>query len=166
MVWSSAVALDIGVRSADDHINLKSLPDGRVFAVVKTSKTVPLDGPGSPLIMALVRATDGTWGNHTVYTTADDHTRAIIQLDTASGNVYTFTSAPCCSGGTIYYKQSAIDSIAFAPGPGTVFMQSASDACINNVSSTKQNVDGASELVVIAGADCTTFYMHNKLDLP
>ena len=45
-------------------------------------------------------------------------------------------------------------------------MQSASDVCINNASSTKQNLSNATDLVAIAGADCTGFYFHNKVDLP
>jgi hypothetical protein len=164
MTWESSTALAIP-EGADDHINLKGLsgdPAGRIFAAVKTSRNNAED----PLVMLLILKPDGTWTNHTVTTVAEDETRATVIIDQQNRQLYIFAAAPCCSGGTVYYKQSSLDAISFPPGAGGTFMQSASDACINNTSSTKQNLTGATDLVVIAGADCTDFYFHNKIDLP
>jgi hypothetical protein len=163
--WQSGPALQIP-KGADDHINLKAMSgdaSGRVFAAVKTSKTTPAT---EPLIKLLVLNPDGTWTDHTIYTVFDNQTRPIVQIDEQNRKLYVFTSAPCCSGGNIYYKQTSLDAISFPPGPATTFMESAADPCINNASSTKQHQTSASNLVVIAGADCTTFYIHNKIDLP
>ncbi len=124
---------------ADDHINLKALsgdPSGRVFAAVKTS----LNGTNDPLIVLLVLRPDGTWANYTFGTAGQNHTRPIVEIDQQNRNLYMFAALPCCSGGTIYYKQTSLDTLAFPTGLGTSFMQSASDVCINNVSSTKQNL--------------------------
>ena len=164
MTWQSSTALAIP-EGADDHINLKGLsgdPAGRVFAAVKTSR----NNPGDPLEMLLVLKPDGTWTNYTVSTVAESKTRAIVTIDQQNRNVYVFAAAPCCNGGTVYYKQTSLDTISFSTGMGAPFMQSASDTCINNVSSTKQNLTGSTDMVVIAGADCTHFYFHNKIDLP
>ena len=162
--WQSGPALAIP-KGADDHINLKALSGdsiGRVFAAVKTSNT----GANEPLTMLLVLLADGRWVNHTVTSASENQTRPIVQIDQENRNVYVFAAAPCCSGGTIYYKEANLDAISFPGGPGTSFMQSASDNCISNVTSTKQNLTGTTELVALAGADCTQFYFHNRVDLP
>ena len=164
MTWQTSTALAIP-EGADDHINLKGMsgdPAGRVFAAVKTSR----NNPDDPLVVLLVLKPDGTWTNHTVTTVAESETRAIVTIDQQNRQLYVFAAAPCCSGGSVYYKQTSLDAIAFPTGMGPSLMHSATDSCINNVSSTKQNLTGSSDLVVIAGADCTDFYFHNKIDLP
>jgi cell division septation protein DedD len=164
MTWQYSVALAIP-EGSDDHINLKALsgdPAGRVFAAVKTS----LNSSNDPLIMLLVLEPDGTWTNHTFSRVSDDQTRAIVQIDQQNRTLYMFAAAPCCSGGAVYYKQTSLDAISFPTGSGATFMQSAGDNCINNPSSTKQNHTNATDLVAFAGANCTSSYFHNKIDLP
>jgi hypothetical protein len=164
MTWQSGPALAIP-NGADDHINLKALNGdsaGRVFAAVKTSRT----GATDPLIMLLVLKPDGTWTNHAFSTASERHTRPIVQIDQQNRKLYMFAAQPCCSGGTVYYKQASLDAISFPTGLGASFMQSDSDVCINNVSSTKQNLTSSTDLVAIAGADCTRSYFHNNINLP
>jgi hypothetical protein len=164
LTWQSGPALAIS-NGADDHINLKAMSgdsSGRVFAPIKTSRTAAAD----PLIMLLVLEPDGSWANYTVTTAGENQTRPIVQIDEQNRRVYVFASGPCCSGDVIYYKHASLDGISFPSGSGISFMDSASDNCINNVSSTKQNLNNATDLVAIAGADCTDFYFHNKIDLP
>ncbi|KRT63998.1 MAG: OmpA domain-containing protein [Chloroflexi bacterium CSP1-4] len=149
---------------ADDHLNLKQLTadaTGRVYAVTKTS----LNNGGAPLTLLLVLKPNGTWERHTIGTVADDHTRAILLIDTDNRMLYVFAASPCCSGGIVYMKSTSIDNINFPSGKGTPFIQSATDTTINNPSSTKQNVNGASGLVVIAGDDHSRYYLHNAIDL-
>ncbi|HEU0115860.1 MAG TPA: chitobiase/beta-hexosaminidase C-terminal domain-containing protein, partial [Thermomicrobiales bacterium] len=160
--WTGEVAYFVaGKKGADDHINLKADASGRVYAAVKTSFTQPAD----PLINLLVRQADGTWDAYPVGTVADDQTRAIVLLDASDDAVFVFAAAPA-RGGAIYVKQSSLSAIAFAPGRGTPIIQSAADATINNVTSTKQTVDRRSGLVVLAGDDGTHRYLHNTLALP
>lgn len=149
---------------ADDHLNLKQLTadaTGRVYAVTKTS----LNNGGAPLQLVLVLKPNGTWERHTFGTVADNHTRAILLIDTDNRRLYVFAASPCCSGGIVYMKSTSIDNINFPSGKGTPFIQSATDTTINNPSSTKQNVNGASGLLVIAGDDNSRFYLHNRIDL-
>jgi len=161
--WNVSTALG-APYGVDDHINLKSLegdPAGRVFAAVKTGA----NGSNDPMIMLLVLGTDGRWTNHIFSRVSNNHTRPIVLIDQDNRNLYVFASAPCCNGGAIYYKQTSLDAILFPTGLGPPFMQSGDDNCINNPSSTKQNLNAATDLVVIAGADCTDFYFHNMSDL-
>ncbi len=149
---------------ADDHLNLKQLTadaTGRVYAVTKTS----LNKAGNPLQLLLVLKPNGTWDRRTLWTVADDMTRAILLIDTDNRMVHVFGASPCCSGGIVYTKSTSIDNINFPSGKGTPFIQSSTDTTINNPSSTKQNVNGASGLVVIASDDHSRYYLHNKIDL-
>jgi hypothetical protein len=86
-------------------------------------------------------------------------------VDTDHRELYVFTSGPCCSGGTIYYKQSSLDRIEFPSGPGTPFMRRGNPGALNNPTSTKQNVGLDTGLLVIASDDKTDTYMHNYLRL-
>jgi hypothetical protein len=52
---------------------------------------------------------------------------------------------------------------SFSPGAGTPVIDSSLDTTINNVSSTKQNVSGGMGVLIIAGDDNTTRYLHNWL---
>jgi parallel beta-helix repeat protein len=149
---------------ADDHLNLKSLQatsDGRVFAATKTS----LNASGAPLVLLLSMSEHGNWSRTTFGTVADNHTRPQLLLDEANDRIYLLAASPCCSGGTIYYKETSMSSPSFTSGLGTVFLESSQDPSINNISSTKQPLTAASGLVAIAGDDSTKFYLHNSLSL-
>ena len=163
MDWSVSTALG-APYGADDHINLKSIEGdsaGHVFAAVKTGA----NGLNDPSIMLLVLGTDGNWKSNIVSKVSNNHTRPIVLIDQDNRSLHMFASAPCCNGGAIYHKQTSLDAILFPTGLGTPFMQSDGDNCINNPSSTKQNLNATTDLVVIAGADCTDFYFHSMSDL-
>jgi hypothetical protein len=150
---------------ADDHINLKSLqsdPSGRVFAAVKTSLT----NAGGPLILLLVLDNQGGWQRHTFGRVEENHTRAIVLIDEENRRVHMFAAAPCCGGGVIYHKESSLDNISFPTGMGTPFIQLASDPTINNSTSTKQNLNSTTGLLLLAGDDSTRYYVHNRMNLP
>ena len=168
--WTTEVAYVRPPEGADDHINLKSLqadPAGRVLAAVKTS----LNESDDPLIHLLVLGLDGTWSSHMFGTAAQQHTRAIVQVDTENRVVYMFASAPCCSGGIIYMKSLPLDDLSadppidFPAGMGTPVIASAANPKINNPTSTKQGVTSATGLVVLAGDDSTRRYLHAGLAL-
>jgi trimeric autotransporter adhesin len=76
--------------------------------------------------------------------------------------VHMFATSPA-SGGPIYEKTSPLASISFAPGLGTPVIKDA-DATVNNATSTKQNVDASTGLVV-AAAGSSGHYWHNFLPL-
>lgn len=172
--WTARVLCDFNTygnnKCPDDHFNIKSLDadgTGRVFAIVKTSlNDLPTSPPTAPLeVMYEYIPATNAWTRTTVWTVADNVTRAITLLDTTNKVVYAFAAAPCCSGGTVYLKKSSYDTLSFGSGLGTPFLRSSTDPSINNVTSTKQSVNGSTGLLVEAGDDSTRFYLHNFLSL-
>ena len=168
-VWQSTSIYAPGGAAADDHMNLKSLQTdnaGSVFAVVKTSFSADTD----PLINLLVCASGSgcasasNWRPYLVYSKVDDHTRAILLIDTTNRTLNVFSTSPKF-GGAIYRKSTSIDNIQFASGHGTPFIQSATDKTINNATSTKQNVNSTTGIVVLASDEKTDYYLHNYLSL-
>jgi Bacterial Ig-like domain len=168
-VWQVSRTAIQGPNYADDHINLKSLQadsSGGVYAAVKTSlNDLPNPNPNAPLTMVLKRDQAGNWTNSVFGRVADNHTRPILMIDEEHRNLYMFATAPCCTGGTIYYKQTSLDNISFPQGVGTPFIQSSTDTHINNATSTKQNGNSTTGLVVMASDTTSNYYWHNRLDL-
>jgi PKD repeat protein len=162
--WDPSRTAIAGPNYADDHINLKSLQSdgsGRVFAAVKTSlNDLSNANPNAPLIMLLVRDAAGNWSSYPYGRVTDDHTRPIVLLDETNGIIHMFATAPV-SGGVIYEKTSPIDAISFAQGLGTPFIADAASADMNNATSTKQNVNATTGLVVLATNNATGYYWHN-----
>ena len=158
--WSLTPAFS-GPRLADEHINLKALPNGDpaglVLAAVKTSQRAS----GQMLVHVLRLGADGAWTSHEFGTVTDNQTRPLVQIDIDNRQVHVFAASPCCRGAVIYEKTSSLDNIAFPPGPGTPFIQSATDTNVNNPTGTKQTVGNASGLVVLVGDDVTHLYLHN-----
>jgi hypothetical protein len=151
---------------ADDHLNIKALDTaaGNVFAAVKTS--IEGASTSAPRILLLRRKLDGSWTVHTVSSGADNQTRPILLIDkTTPSNprLYVFSSDE--SGGSIYYKRTGLNPIAFAPGKGTRFISSNTYTAINDATSTKQNVDSTTGLVVLAQDASKSWYLHNYMAL-
>jgi Ca2+-binding RTX toxin-like protein len=169
-VWQSSRTAIQGPNFADDHISLRSLQvddvSGRVFAAVKTSlNDLPNPNPNAPLTFLMALGQDGNWTNHVFGRVGDNHTRPIVMIDEEHRDLYMFATAPCCDGGAIYYKKTALSNISFPEGVGTPFIQSATDTQINNATSTKQNVNSDTGLLVQASDDTSKFYVHNFIDL-
>ncbi len=124
-----------------------------MFAAVKTSL-----GGTSPTNYLLVRTPGGAWVKH-LYGTADQqHTRAIVVLDTTNGLARMFATVTE-AGGTIYEKtlplsQADTDGANFPAGLGAprLVAEDAQGAVMNmnNATSTKQSVSAATGLVVLA----------------
>lgn len=163
--WESSIAVR-NPNIADDHVNLKAGPGGKVYAVVKTSLDEVEDrDPAAPLILLLVRARDGGWDSHTVSRVREKQTRPIVQIDEENRGLYVFATSPCCHGGAIYYKRTNLDDVSFPEGKGTPFIRSTTDTHVNDASSTKQNVNGTTRLLVLASDVTSGFYLHNVIDL-
>jgi hypothetical protein len=165
--WQRIVVAS-GPKLPDDHLNIKALIDdasGRLFAVVKTSLNDKSPKVASDPLIVLYTISGTSASAATVWTVADDVTRAVLMLDSQNQNVHVFGAAPCCSGGVVYTKSSGYNSPSFVVGLGTPFIQLASDPKINNVTSAKQTVNSTSGLLVEAGDDSTRYYVHNFLTL-
>lgn len=159
-----AVLEDPNLALADDHINLKVMPDdgGNVYAVTKTSLT----GSNDPLIYVLKRASNGQCTRYVFGTHADNHTRPSLLIDEENRRLYVFAMSVRSTPHLIYMKSTSLDSISFSSGLGTVFLQSATDQEINNPTSTKQNLNGTTNLLVLASDEDSNNYLHNYIDLP
>ena len=154
--WQQSRTAIAGPNYADDHINLKSLQSvgGRVFAVVKTSlEDLPNANPNMPQIMVLARDPGtGDWSSAVFGRISEDHTRPILMVDETNRVLHVFATAPV-TGGAIYEKTSPLDSISFPNGLGTPVIRDAATPNVNNVTSTKQNVNSQTGLVVMASND-------------
>jgi len=150
-----------GLGDADDHINLKTDDAGNIYAAVKTSLT----NSDAPLVMLLKRDSfTRKWSSYTFGRVRDHHTRPIVQLDVGRRLIYLFATSGE-SGGAIYLKTTSMDNIGFPVGKGTAVVQSASDFRINNASSTKQNVNATTGLLIVATDQDSRLYFHNYFSL-
>ena len=75
-----------------------------------------------------------------------------------------FGTSPTCTGGKIYYKRTDLDDISFEKGRGTLFMQGPEGTNVGDATSTKQNLDEAAGLLVVA-SDKNRGYYYNLIDL-
>ncbi len=163
--WQSFPAY---TTSGDDHLNLKSLASddsGSLFAVVKTSKSSAL-----VVLLVLKKASSGVlaghWSAHNVYTSSTySPTRPQMLIDTSNREIYVFTRNKEGTNSNIYYKSTSLDNINFPSGLGTAFIKSSSDQKINDPTTTKQNVNSTTGLVVLASDSQSKYYFHNYLVL-
>lgn len=160
------VALGDGILAlSDDHINLSTTCDdaGNVYAAAKTS----LSGSGSPFVYLLKRTFAGVWSSHLYGVWNDNHTRPIVLIDEQYRRVFVFSMVEYRSNNKrdIYYKSTDLDNISFPSGLGTLFIHSTLDDKVSNPTSTKQCVNAASGIVVLASDQNTRYYLHNFLDL-
>jgi PKD repeat protein len=153
LLWSTET-VPIGVKS-DDHINLKADGDGRVFAAVKTSENVG----SQPLVLLAVRSETGTWTTDRFGTVSNSHTRPIVLLDESHDLVHMYAT-DSQTGGDIVEKTTSMDNPDFAAGVGTVVIHDPSGYDLNDATSTKQNVDPSTGIVVLADNDATKTYWH------
>jgi hypothetical protein len=145
-----------GTGCANDHLNVKTTADGRVFAAIKTANRTT----GQPLVRLVVRGSQGGWTGHTSSLVEDEQSRPRVLIDETNGWLYLLATKPEL-GGAIFYKRTSLDSISFAPGIGTSLIQSPSDRQVNNATSTKQNISGG--FLVLASDSNSKYYLHNLL---
>jgi hypothetical protein len=164
-VWTGETALS-GNGQADDHMNIKTDSSGQVYVVVKTSLT-----GANPLIKLLRRTTGGSWNNFVVgMDNVGSNTRPILELEQkGSGNIlHVFMTGARTSGGSgqsggdTFEKTSPVSSISFPTGLGTTVIRDDASAKMNDATSTKQNVDSTTGVVVLAFNDTTDFYWHAR----
>jgi hypothetical protein len=153
-----------GVRIADGHIHMVALKDGRLLAAVKTSLGDDVHARRSPLLVLLVRAVDGSWTRHTVATTEDQMTRPQIMLSADEDRLFLVATSPQ-TGGQIYLKVAATDTLIFPPGKGTVILD-APGAVINDATVARARVSSATGLLVLASDATHARYYTARIPLP
>ena len=156
-----------GLTATNDHINLKADRAGRVFAAVKLAER----DRTKPRTMLLRRNADSTWSSATFGTVADGHTRPIVVLEDPGSQAHVFATCPQPpavngdSGGDICEKTTSVDALGFEPGIGTAVIRDAGSPKLNDVTSTKQPVNAATGLVILANnpAPGIDTYWHRSL---
>ena len=160
--WQST---SVYTSSSDDHINLKTA-SGNVYAVVKTTISDRI------VLLACQQdaashhcASSDDWNAFVVYQGNEGRpTRPTLLIDTDNQTLYVF--ATLLDGArAITYKQSDLHSISFPAGAGTAFIASDLDTTTNNPTTSKHNVSGMTDLVIVASDENTHYYLHNDLDL-
>jgi hypothetical protein len=159
---------------ADDHINIKSLKktlSGQVFAVIKTND--------DPLIGVVARDSDGSFSFHEYSSAASGDTRPMLLIDegnlgnTNDDKIYVFVTGKA-GGGKVCYKSLGITNplsnmgdFASLNSCGTDFLEDDLNDNIDNPTSTKQNVNSTTGIVVLASDDTNgRVYVHNTLGNP
>jgi Bacterial Ig domain len=156
--WQAPVAALSGNNNADDHINLKTTADGRVFAAVKTSQT---SGTATLLTLLVRNPANGSWSSHPFARKSENVTRPIVVIDEPGATVHVFFARE--GGGPVYEKTSPLNNISFPTGFGPIVMRDTDpmEDEINNPTSTKQNVSATTDLVVAASNSFTKRYWHH-----
>ncbi|MBX3011387.1 MAG: hypothetical protein KF832_07755, partial [Caldilineaceae bacterium] len=174
--WQVVAAYTV---SGDDHINLKALHSdaaGNLFAVVKTSFSITSNPPKPYIVVLACTAGDCTaasdWSAHVVFMTNEGNpTRPMLLIDTSNRELYVFTRVRYSGNNDgIYYKKSSIDNINFPsnaanPNIGIPFIKDSTYTGLNDPTSTKQNVNSTTGLVVLASDSSKRYYLHNCLSL-
>ncbi len=151
-------------NAADDHMSLVNSADGAIVAAVKHET----GHRELRLVSALKRSPAGEWSNSIFGLRGDNHTRVCALLDSDTDSIYVFARSDEPTSGptkTIFYKTAHLSNLVFPPGFGRIFLRSDLDNNISNPTSTKQRVDAATGLVVLASNNNTKYYLHNYLAL-
>jgi hypothetical protein len=152
-----------GAGWSNDHLNLKADSEGRVYVALKTRWDRVDRGLDKPYSMLWVRDQQGEWTSHVFGTVGDAHTRSLVLIDEERRQLFMVASAPTCSGGKVYYKETSLDDISFEKGRGDLLMQSTDGAAIGDATSTKQNIDETDGGLVLA-SDKARKYYYNLID--
>ncbi len=158
--WSSKELIDCCRFSpggvADDHMNIKAAPDGRIFLVAKDGN-LNAAGSGNGNLHLYVRSVQGVWAPGVLVNpdpTAEP-TRPALLLDLENNQVYIIYVDS--SRDQSLFSRSAMDNPSF--GPACLFI----NAKANNVTSTKQNLDSTTDL--IAAGSINGQILSNIIDL-
>ncbi len=156
--WKEEIIIE-GYRAADNHLHLAVDTNGIVYAAGKTSAR-----GNDPLLMLYVREAPDTWTHHVFGYRHDGHTRPVILIDNVNRRLYMFATAPQ-SGGSIYYKSTPLDEIAFSEGLGTPILRYPNATRLNDVTSTKQGVNNETGIVILASDRTTAAYYYNVVPI-
>jgi hypothetical protein len=163
--WSSSSTEVTGLRYPNDGLALRAYeaPAGwRLFVAARTGQDPAVNSNSlASAVVLMILEPDDTWTNVQVSRAKDNLIHPVVALDVQNRLVYLV--AATSNTGRIVYKRSPLDKVAFETGTGEPLVASTVDANINNPSTTKQNVDGVSGLVVLAADDTRGRYLHGTI---
>lgn len=156
VTWSATETAFAGANRGDDHISLKSV-GGQVVAAVKTRVGLS----GNALIALLTRSATGTWTATNAWAGTTEATRPIVAVDTSNQVVHLFAAVPngdISSQQGVYTKSTPLAAPTFTPGSDGTPAMTRPGGDIADVTTTKQGVTAASDLVVLAADTLTQRY--------
>jgi len=150
-------------RVAEDHFCLKPVRDGsgNLYAATETR----LSGSQSPGIFVLKRSALGAWTRHVFSTVGLNHSRPQLAVDSENQRLHVLARSTDTGPAGIYLKSASLSDLVFPLGLGTPIIQSATDINISNPAATKQNVNRATGLLILAADKDSRYYLHGKIDL-
>ncbi len=153
---------DILGAIADDHINMAvAYKDSALYAVTKTS----LSGSNAPLIYLLKRTSGGEWSKFLVSEREYRHAEPIVLLNEESDQLYILAMSDNVAPQMIYLKSTSTQNIHFAPGLGAPVIASNPADLMNEPTSTRQNLNARTGLMVMASDEQSRHYYYNYIDL-
>ena len=155
--WSAPETVVSATNGAQNQVNLKADSAGKVYAVIRT-------GVANQVVL-YDRSTGGAWSAHTVATSANANTRAQVVIDEELGLAYVFSTSGGTTAGTIYVKSAPLSSLSFPTGKGAMFITSATDKAIDDVTLTKQGVSAATGILAEASDRVTFQFLHGFMTL-
>jgi hypothetical protein len=161
-VWVQEVAAT-GPNVADNHVSVGRIPGDAgdtLVAVVKTGFGDPLGNPAAGLVDLLVRAPGGQWSTVPVGGIDDGLNDPIVQVDLATRTLHVFARQE----NAIIQKTSSLDTFAFQPGIGSIFVNGTGHQ-LSNPTGTKDPLDARSGLVILASDRHSWTYRHAELSL-
>jgi hypothetical protein len=143
--WSAKEVVDCcdpAAPIADDHLSLRAAPDGRLVMVGKDNLSGLL-GPGR--LNFYIRSATGTWGPRIPVDSdpLSQPTRPALALDAENNHAYVLYHNS--TTGQVFAARTSLDNPAFVR---CVLL-----AAGNNVTTTKQGVNGTSDLIAVASED-------------
>ncbi len=151
--WTESSLVIDGLRPAADHFSAAVLEaDGgpRLFVAVDTAiDEAPDSRPSDPQVVLVTIEPDGSSRQALVAQVSDHLSRPIVLLDGENGVLYVVANSPE-RGGTISYKASSIDDVAFAAGEGAPLIQIDGLATLTGATSTKQTLSSSTGFLVLA----------------
>jgi hypothetical protein len=132
-----------GNKLAEDHINLKAA-GSTVYAAVKTK----FSAANRPGIRLLARSPSGNWSGHEVTNAGFRHTRPIVLI--TGSRVRVFSQG----GEDVFMKTARRSTLNFPGGAGTHVIDA------GNPTSTKQNLSGTTQMIVVGSDHDARRYRH------
>ena len=161
-IWQPAEVVIAGNKASDDHIHLTVTPDQTVLAAVKSS----LD---ESISLFSRSALDEAWSGP--YKISKNATRPIVLYEQDHDEVYVFyTDLVYYPSGTtsraIVYRKAPLSDLAQITSAPVVRVLAKSGIQINDVTSTKDNVNAATNIVIAAKGEKTTTMFYTTVDIP
>ena len=165
--WTSTSVVVTGARYGTDPLALRAYNatgGWRLFVALGTGQDpTAKSSPLAPAVVLMILEPDGSWTNIQVARKKDNLVHPLLVLDTEDRLV--FVVAATSNTGQIVYKRSGLDSVAFEAGSGNPLISSPVDAAVANPTTTKQDVNGQTGLVVLAADETSGRYLHGVVSI-